>query len=232
MSLALALDPGLGTFGAAIVNGAGDVIDIDAIGTAPGEVVRENNRAKKAARAAGRKSAPRRTRPGNSTTDQLTDRDRRVRELLDGLDNFVEDTLMDLERGLVGHGRRVRVIIAEAGRAQGKAVGNDAIISLATGSTIVSTLGWRLGVPVVWATQLEWRRTLLPRPKSGRLGQWEQSEIEAGLGAVLVETTKSKLRARGKSITLRDHALDAAGMGRWGVGYSGAVRAALGLGEL
>lgn len=159
-------------------------------------------------------------RPGKGkgrTSYDLRDRERRTRELLDWIDSFVDE---------VGP---PRIVVAEAGRNMGPGVGDTAKIYLGAGQTIAMVTAWRYGVPLVWATQLEWRRVLIPKPRSGRHGTYAQDEIVDAIGKDVDELAKKILRYEGKSITLRDHAIDAVGMGRWAVFNSAAVRRALGM---
>lgn len=218
MPRALCLDPGLGTFGAALVDEVARVLDIDACQTKVGEEVAATRALKRAARKAGKKSVSRGRGMKNATVEQFEDRHRRTSELFVWLDDFALGT-----DGIVPS-----VVVAEAGRMMGDA-GADGIISLAVGSTVASLFAARFAIPIVWTTQLEWRRVLCPRPESGRLGDWTQAEIVAGVGPEVEALAKERLRMRGKSITLRDHAIDAAGMGKWAVRCSLAAMSALGL---
>lgn len=217
MGRVLALDPGLGTFGAALLDETARILDIDATETEVGEEVAASQREKREARKAG-KSAPRR-KPGqkNATTQQLEDRSRRVGELWAWLDEFAlgDDWIVP------------DVIIAEAGAGITPMSNSHAIVSVATGSTIVQCFGARHGIPIVWGTQAEWRRTFIPNPVSGRKGEYSQAEIVAALGRDVEDLIKAKLRNRGKSITIRDHALDAYGLGKWGVRFSLTVQRVL-----
>jgi hypothetical protein len=217
MGRVLALDPGLGSFGAALFDESARLLDVDALATEVGEEVAATQKAKREARKEGR-SAPRR-KPGqkNSTTEQLEDRTRRVGEIWDWLDEFAlgDDWIAP------------DVIVAEAGAGITPHSNSHAIVSLATGSTVVQCLAARIGVPVVWGTQAEWRRTFIPNPVSGRKGEYSQAEIANAVGRDVEERIKRKLRDRGKSISIRDHALDAVGLGRWAIGYSLSVQRAL-----
>lgn len=217
MARVLALDPGLGTFGGALLDETARILDIDAIETVVGEEVAATQKLKREARKAG-KSAPRR-KPGqkNSTTEQLEDRSRRVAEIWEWLSEFAlgDDWICP------------DVIIAEAGAGITPHSNSHAIVSVATGSTIVQCFAARHSIPIVWGTQAEWRRTFIPNPMSGRRGEYSQAEIVAALGLVTEDLIKVKLRSRGKSITLRDHALDAYGLGKWGIRYSLTVQRVL-----
>ncbi len=210
MARVLALDPGLGSFGAALLDETARILDIDALETVVGEEVAATQKAKREAKKAG-KSAPRR-KPGqkNSTTEQLEDRARRVGEIWEWLD----------DSALGSDWIAPDVIVAEAGAGITPMSNSHAIVSVATGSTVVQCFAARHRIPIVWGTQAEWRRVFIPNPASGRRGEYSQAEIVAALGSDVDELLKSKLRARGKSITIRDHGLDAYGLGRWGIRFS------------
>ena len=107
-------------------------------------------------------------------------------------------------------------------------VGTDAIISLASGTAIARVIAWKLRIPIVWATPREWRRSLVTDPADKRKGPSE-IEIERALGQATKDRVCEALKSRGKSITLRGHALDAIGMGRWALRSSFAIRIMMGL---
>jgi hypothetical protein len=179
------------------------ILDVDACSTEAGEDVKATRAEKRAARKEDR-SPKRRRGQKNATTEQVEDRGNRLGEVLDWLDAFAfgDDWIAP------------DVVIAESGRAMN--VGSDGIISLATGIAAARFIAWKFRIPIAWATPREWRRSLVPNPADRRAGP-DEKEIEAALGTATSERVKQALRGRGKSITLRGHALDAVGMGRWGL---------------
>jgi hypothetical protein len=211
----LACDPGLATFGAALIGLRGQILDIDACSTENSDEVKLTRAMKRAAKKTG-KSARRAPGKPNATTEQVDDRGRRTRELLEWLDAFAlgDDWIPPV------------AIAAEAGRAMGLA-GSDAVISLSTGIAVVNALAWKLRIPVVWCTPSEWRKSLVPNPEDRRAGASE-AEIESALGKSIADRTKTALKSRGKSISLRGHALDALGLGRWSLACSPKIRTAMG----
>lgn len=203
MTRLLAMDPGLATFGAALLGPAGALLDVDALSTEAGEDVKATRALARAARRAG-KSAPSRKGKKNATDEQLEDRARRIREILDWLDAFAfgDDWV------------KPDVAIAEAGRAM--RTGTDGIISVASGMSIAIAICWKLEIPLVWCTPREWRRSLVPNPASTREGPSEK-EIEAAHSPAIRARIVDKLKSQGKSISLRGHAFDAHAMGQWGL---------------
>lgn len=201
MTRLLSLDPGLATFGAALLGPAGALLDIDAIATTASDEVKATRTELRSARKAGR-SPKRRKGQANATDEQLADRGRRIREILDWLDAFAfgEDWI------------KPDIAIAEAGRAM--RVGTDGIIAVASGMGIAVAIAWKLGIPLVWATPREWRRSLVPNPADRRAGPSEK-EIEAAHSPAIRARVVDTLKARGKSISLRGHAFDAHAMGVW-----------------
>lgn len=203
------MDPGLATFGAALLGPAGALLDIDALSTEPGEDVKATRALARAARKAGKKSSSRKGKK-NATDEQLEDRARRIREILDWLDAFAYGD--DWVKPDIG--------IAEAGRAM--RTGTDGIISVASGMSIAIAICWKLGIPLVWCTPREWRRSLVPNPASTREGPSEK-EIEAAHSPAIRERVIATLKQRGKSISLRGHAFDSHAMGQWGLRSSAEI---------
>lgn len=141
----------------------------------------------------------------------LRDRTRRTVELFRAVDEFLSDYEPD-------------ALVAEAGYGMGPDMGLDGTRFLAIGQALAAITSARLWIPLVWATQLEWRRTIILKPKSGRKGTYKQDEITAAVGAEVDKAIAADLRARGKSITLRHHALDAVGLGRWALKFNVQIR--------
>lgn len=201
MTRLLALDPGLKTFGAALLGPAGALLDIDAIETEASADVKATRAELRQAKKAGRSVKRARGKP-NATDEQLADRGVRIGVILSWIDEFAfgEDWI------------KPDVVVAEAGRAM--RVGTDGVIAVASGSAICVFIAWKLGIPIVWATPREWRKSLVPNPADRRAGPSEK-EIEAAHSPAMREWIIKLLKMRGRSITLRGHAFDAHAMGMW-----------------
>lgn len=157
------------------------------------------------------------SRKGNKTVANIVDRSRRIGEVFAWLDELAWR-------------HPITAIVAEAGAAMGTP-GTHAVTSLATGVAIVAIMAVRLHLPIAWASPLEWRRTIVTRPESGSRARISEAEVFAAVGKVVEDMAIATLKGRKKSITLREHVIDAVGLGRWGLRYSSIIRSAM-AGEL
>lgn len=117
------------------------------------------------------------------------------------------------------------IVVAEA---TGGSKGARAAIATASANATIAIATRRYDLELVRVHVQQWRRVFVPSPVGGTRKITDE-ELYDAIGKAAEERVIAELASRKKPAGLKVHALDAIGIGRWGVWHCSKVRRAVGV---